>query len=52
MSFVYPRLPSVTATYPTRLLVLLGTRFAILVRDAAGFGDRIRRAVRERSAGL
>jgi hypothetical protein len=52
VSFGYPRLASVTATSPARLLVLPGTRFTILVRDAAGFGDRIRRAVRERLPGL
>jgi hypothetical protein len=52
VSFGYPRPASVTATSPARLLVLPGTRFTILVRDAAGFGDRIRRALRERLPGL
>jgi aromatic-L-amino-acid decarboxylase len=51
-SFGYPRLASVVATSPARLLVLPGARFNTLVRDVPGFGDRIRRAVRERLPGL
>jgi aromatic-L-amino-acid decarboxylase len=51
-SFGYPRLASVIATSPARLLVLRGARFNTLVRDVPGFGDRIRRAVRERLPGL
>lgn len=51
-SFGYPRLASVIATSPARLLVLPGARFNTLVRDVPGFGDQIRRAVRERLPGL
>jgi CRP-like cAMP-binding protein len=51
-SFGYPRLASVIATSPVRLLVLPAARFNTLVRDVPGFGDQIRRAVRERLPGL
>ena len=51
-SFGYPRLASVIATSPARLLVLPGASFNTLVRDVPGFGDRIRSAVRERLPGL
>jgi hypothetical protein len=51
-SFGYPRLASVIATSPARLLVLPPARFNTLVRDVTGFGDQIRRAVRERLPGL
>jgi aromatic-L-amino-acid decarboxylase len=51
-SFGYPRLASVIATSQVRLLVLPGASFNTLVRDVPGFGDRIRRAVRERLPGL
>jgi CRP-like cAMP-binding protein len=50
--FGYPRLASVIATSPARLLVLPSARFNTLVRDVTGFGDQIRRAVRERLPGL
>jgi CRP-like cAMP-binding protein len=42
----------VIATSPVRLLVLPAARFNTLVRDVPGFGDQIRRAVRERLPGL
>ena len=51
-SFGYPRLASVIATSPGRLLVFPGASFNTLVRDVPGFGDRIRSAVRERLPGL
>jgi aromatic-L-amino-acid decarboxylase len=51
-SFGYPRLASVTATSPVRLLVFPGASFNTLVRDVPAFGDEIRRAVRERLPGL
>ncbi|MGH3145926.1 MAG: aminotransferase class V-fold PLP-dependent enzyme [Rubrobacter sp.] len=51
-SFGYPRLASVIATSPVRLLVFPGASFNTLVRDVPGFGDEIRRAVRERLPGL
>ena len=51
-SFGYPRLASVIATSPARLLMLPGARFNTLVRAVPGFGDRIHRAVRERLPGL
>src|SRR3712207_2824287 len=47
-SFGYPRLASVVATSPVRLLVLPDGRFNTLVRDVSAFGERIRQAVRER----
>jgi aromatic-L-amino-acid/L-tryptophan decarboxylase len=51
-SFGYPRLASVIATSPVRLLVFPGASFNTLVRDVPAFGDEIRRAVRERLPGL
>ena len=51
-SFGYPRLASVIATSPVRLLVFPGASFNTLVRDVPSFGDEIRRAVRERLPGL
>jgi selenocysteine lyase/cysteine desulfurase len=51
-SFGYPRLASVIATSPVRLLVFPGASFNTLVRDVPTFGDEIRRAVRERLPGL
>lgn len=51
-SFGYPRLASVIATSAVRLLVFPGASFNTLVRDVPGFGDEIRRAVRERLPGL
>jgi hypothetical protein len=51
-SFGYPRLASVIATSPSRLLVIPAARFNMLVRDVTGFGDQIHRAVRERLPGL
>ena len=51
-SFGYPRLASVIATSPARLLVFPGASFNTLVRDVPAFGDEIRRAVRERLPGL
>ena len=51
-SFGYPRLASVIATSPSRLLVIPAARFNMLVRDVRGFGDQIHRAVRERLPGL
>ena len=51
-SFGYLRLASVIATSPVRLLVLPGARFNTLVRDAQGFGDRIRAAGPARLPGL
>ena len=51
-SFGYPRLASVIATSPVRLLVFPGASFNTLVRDIPAFGDEIRRAVRERLPGL
>jgi len=51
-SFGYPRLASVIATSEVRLLVFPGASFNTLVRDVPGFGDEIRRAVRERLPGL
>ena len=51
-SFGYPRLASVIATSPVRLLVLPGASFNTLVHDVPGFGDRIPHAVRERLPGL
>ena len=51
-SFGYPRLASVLATSPLRLLVFPGASFNTLVRDVQAFGDEIRRAVRERLPGL
>jgi CRP-like cAMP-binding protein len=51
-SFGYPRLASVMATSPVRLLVFPGASFNTLVRDVPAFGDEIRRAVRERLPGL
>jgi aromatic-L-amino-acid/L-tryptophan decarboxylase len=51
-SFGYPRLASVIATSPVRLLVFPGASFNTLVRDVPPFGDEIRRAVRERLPGL
>jgi CRP-like cAMP-binding protein len=50
--FGYPRLASVIATSPVRLLVFPGASFNTLVRDVPAFGDEIRRAVRERLPGL
>ncbi len=51
-SFGYPRLATVIATSPVRLLVFPGASFNTLVRDVPGFGDEIRRTVRERLPGL
>ncbi|CAN5694904.1 hypothetical protein BH18ACT11_BH18ACT11_16900 [soil metagenome] len=51
-SFGYPRLASVIATSSVRLLTFPGASFNTLVRDVPGFGDEIRRAVRERLPGL
>jgi aromatic-L-amino-acid/L-tryptophan decarboxylase len=51
-SYGYPRLASVIATTPARLLALPGGRCNTLVRDVPGFGDQIRHAVRERLPGL
>jgi glutamate/tyrosine decarboxylase-like PLP-dependent enzyme len=51
-SFGYPRLASVIATSPVRLLVFPGASFNTLVRDVPAFGDEIRRAVRDRLPGL
>jgi aromatic-L-amino-acid/L-tryptophan decarboxylase len=51
-SFGYPRLASVIATSPVRMLVFPGASFNTLVRDVPAFGDEIRRAVRERLPGL
>jgi len=51
-SFGYPRLASVIATSPVRLLVFPGASFNTLVRDVPTFGEEIRRAVRERLPGL
>ena len=51
-SFGYPRLASVIATSPVRLLVFPGASFNTLVRDVPSFGDELRRAVRERLPGL
>jgi aromatic-L-amino-acid decarboxylase len=51
-SFGYPRLASVIATSPVRLLVFPGASFNTLVRDVPAFGDEIRRVVRERLPGL
>lgn len=51
-SFGYPRLASVIATPPVRLLVLMAAHFNTLVRGVTGFGDQIHRAVRERLPGL
>ena len=51
-SFGYPRLASVIATSPVRLLIFPGASFNTLVRDVPAFGDEIRRAVRERLPGL
>jgi glutamate/tyrosine decarboxylase-like PLP-dependent enzyme len=51
-SFGYPRLASVIATSPVRLLVFPGASFNTLVRDVPAFGDEIRRAIRERLPGL
>ena len=51
-NFGYPRLASVIATSPVRLLVFPGASFNTLVRDVPAFGDEIRRAVRERLPGL
>jgi aromatic-L-amino-acid/L-tryptophan decarboxylase len=51
-SFGYPRLASVVATSPARLLVLPGESFNTLMRDVPGFGENIRRAARERLPGL
>jgi CRP-like cAMP-binding protein len=51
-SFGYPRLASVIATSPVRMLVFPGASFNSLVRDVPAFGDEIRRSVRERLPGL
>src|SRR5918997_878255 len=51
-SFGYPRLASVIASSPVRLLVFPGASFNTLVRDVPGFGDAIRRVVRECLPGL
>jgi CRP-like cAMP-binding protein len=51
-SFGYPRLAPVIATSQMRLLVFPGASFNTLVRDVPGFGDEIRRAVREWLPGL
>ena len=50
--FGYPRLASVVARSPVRLLTLTPGRFNELVRTIPKFGGRIRRAVRERLPGL
>ncbi len=50
--FGYPRLESVSATSRVRLLVFPGASFNTLARDVPGFGDEIRRAVREWLPGL
>jgi glutamate/tyrosine decarboxylase-like PLP-dependent enzyme len=47
-SFSYPRLATVLATSPVRLLALPGAFFNELVRDAPSVGSTIRAAVRER----
>ncbi len=44
----YPRLATVTATAPLRLLVLPQARFQALLRQAPRFEQQIRQAVRER----
>jgi glutamate/tyrosine decarboxylase-like PLP-dependent enzyme len=51
-SYGYPRLASVIATSPVRLLVLPGESLNTLMRDVPSFGDIIRRAARERLPGL
>jgi CRP-like cAMP-binding protein len=50
--FGYPRLASVIALSPMRLLVIPSIRFRSLVRDISGFHDVIQRAVRQRLPGL
>jgi hypothetical protein len=42
----------VIASSPVRLLAFPGASFNTLARDVPGFGDEIRRAVRERLPGL
>jgi hypothetical protein len=42
----------VSATSRVQLLVFPGASFNTLARDVPGFGDEIRRAVRERLPGL
>jgi hypothetical protein len=51
-SFGYPRLASVIATSPMRLLVLPRPRFQTLMRQVPAFEAQIRRAARERLPGL
>jgi hypothetical protein len=50
--FGYPRLASVSATSRVQLPVFPDASFNTLARDVPGFGDEIRRAVRERLPGL
>ena len=46
--FGYPRLATVTATAPLRLVVLPVTRFQALMQQMPEFERQIRQAVRER----